>query len=126
MTGSAKQFIATALVATTCGFAGSALGLFVLHDQFRGQSGPSGPTGPQGATGPTGSQGSQGRPGPGLDLLDGAYVIGSPITWAGEQCPSGTTRSLLDGYAVTVGAEAIGTLTESDLETYPLCQINSH
>lgn len=124
----------TGVIAAVCGFAGSAVGLVVLHDQFEGAPGHIGPRGPagldgsdgsngqpgpMGLPGPRGFAGEQGEPGPGLDQLNGALVISEL-----GACPPGSTTAFESVLSGTPGLFPGDPVT--DVRTMELCEINIH
>lgn len=57
------HWAALGVICAILGFAGSLGGVWVMHDQLRGEPGPPGPSGAAGERGPQGPAGPQGPPG---------------------------------------------------------------
>lgn len=120
--GSFKQLVTVGGVALACGFAGSALGLVVLHDEFRGETGqvgPAGPAGERGAPGLPGPPGPEGQPGAGVEVLNGGLIIRD-----GFLCPPGAQGFTLNEVVTSVSGLGLDPLVVPRVDTVRLCRID--
>lgn len=113
------MLVTTGVLAAVCGFAGSALGLVVLHDEFQGERGQVGPVGPQGETGRSGPAGPSGPVGLGVESLNGGLIVRDGFT-----CPPGARGLSFDEVVTGVGFGGISDpILRYQIETAPLCRI---